>query len=339
MRCRCFFAASLLFSGCSDKENNPVSGPVVEETKDGTISVDEDWSDITKIYRVNSDCSIEANVTWGIIVGMESPLNTAFEYCSIQNATTGILVNPGVKITVKNCVIRGCASNGIVFVNSSPLDSSSFQDNSFVENGGYGISIRADKIVNLGGSCNVDNNVKGGIYVSAAEVWKSGIWKKYNAPYIVDGIVDIGYPDGVEISIAAGAEFNFLPGSFIRIGNIDPGKLIASGSEDLPILFTSQNQDEFWGSDSGETKGAGIMIEQYADTETELNHCKIQNATNGAYVNAHAKIQNCSFSNCKYYGLIRDAGSDDELISDNSFADNGTDSEIVINSTDAENVE
>jgi len=287
--------------------------------------------------------SSSPDVIWGdssagIWIGTESPVNTVFEYCSIRNATTGIYAS-GTVINVSNCRVTGCNSNGITFNYARPVDSMSFKDNFFVKNAGYGISISADMLSNLSGTGSVADNGKGGIYVSGESIWHSGTWKKYDVPYIVDGILDISGINGVEINIHPGTEFHFLPGAYIRVGNLQPGTFIARGTDDLPIIFSSFVNDEFWGSVENETKGAGIMIEQYADPKTELNLCKIQNATSGVYVDADVSIQNCSFDSNRHYGIICNNNFNPELISDNSFLENGTDSMIVINSADVSNDE
>jgi hypothetical protein len=277
------------------------------------------------------------NTVWGdssggILVGMESPGGTILEYCSIKNATTGIFVNPGVKVTVSHCGVTGCDFNGMTFAGGNPVDSLAFRDNACVDNAGYGISITADQLVKLSGSGSVARNGKGGVLVTGTEVRQSGTWKKYDAPYIVEGVLDIGSSEGVEITVHPGTEFDFLAGAYIRVGNSAPGTLIAVGSESLPIAFTSLVQGEYWGAGADGITGGGIRIEQYANEKTELSYCKIQNATSGVYVNANVKIQNCIIQNNQYYGIIRDGNADVELISGNSVLGNGTDVTFVVSS-------
>jgi parallel beta-helix repeat protein len=282
------------------------------------------------IYFINSP----SNTVWGdssggIRIGMESPANTILEYCSIQNATTGIYVNPGVKVTISHCRVMGCDFNGITFAGGGPVDSLAFIENYCIGNAGYGISITGDRLVNLSGSGSVTGNGKGGIFVTGAEIWQSGTWKKYDAPYIVEGVLDIGAAEGVAIGIPSGVEFDFLSGAYIRVGDLSPGTLIAIGSGTNPIVFTSYISGEYWGAGNDGTTGGGIRIGMLADVKTELTYCTIRNATSGVYVNAKVKIQSCSFQDCRYYGLIRDKNTDLLLISENSYSGNGADSTYV----------
>ncbi|HEX2956324.1 MAG TPA: right-handed parallel beta-helix repeat-containing protein [Chitinispirillaceae bacterium] len=198
------------------------------------------------IFFINSS----PDVIWGdssagIWLDFELSANTLFEYCSIRNATTGICVS-GTRINVSNCRVTGCTSNGITFYNGSPVDSMSFRDNFFVKNAGYGISISADQLIYLSGTGSVADNGKGGIYVSGSTIWQSGTWKKYDMPYIVDGILDISGLNGVEINIHPGTEFHFLPGAYIDVGKENPGTLIARGQDNLPVIFDSYDQDKYW---------------------------------------------------------------------------------------------
>lgn len=265
----------------------------------------------------------------GIWVGPETSYGSSFEYCSIQNATTGIFVWLMGRVTVQNCLIKNCKVNGVTFKDGGGIsDSSSFKNNLIVGNKEYGISISADQLMNLSGTGSVADNGKGGILVTGSDVWKNGTWKKHDAPYIVDGVIEIGGPDGVEINIKPGTVFEFLKGSYIRVGNYLPGTLIAKGTKDLPIKFRSFNKKDYWGQDS--STGAGIMIQNQSEPETELKYCQIDKATSGVYIDAVAKIKNCSFDNNKKYGLIRDKNAKSSSISDNSFSENGLDSIYIV---------
>ena len=287
---------------------------------------------IDSIFFVNNPPdTLWGDSTAGILIGPESPANTVLKYCSIQNATTGIFVNMAItRVTVSHCRVTGCDSSGITFAGGGPVDSLAFQENFCVKNSGYGISATADQLTNLSGIGSVAGNGKGGIYVTGAEVWQSGAWKKYDAPYIVDGVIDIGSSDGVEIRISPGTEFDFLPGASIRVGNSTPGTLVAIGSINFPIVFTSFVQGAYWGAGADGATGGGIRIEKFADAKTELNRCNIQRATSGVYVNANVKIQSCIFQNNQYFGLIVDKNANLALISGNSYLGNSADSIFVV---------
>jgi hypothetical protein len=205
----------------------------------------------------------------------------------------------------------------------------SFRDNFFVKNAGYGISISAYQLINLSGTGSVADNGKGGVYVSGETIWQSGTWKKHDEPYIVDGILDISGFNGVEINIHPGTEFHFLPGAYIEVGKENPGALIASGSDNLPIIFDSYDQDEYWGADEDGITG-GIRIGKNADVKTELKYCKVDNATSGVYVDASVKVENCSFKNNREYGIVIDKNANPELISGNTYSNNGKDSLLII---------
>ncbi len=282
------------------------------------------------IYFISSSPgSVWGDEISGIWVGPETPEGATFEYCSIQNATTGILAWLMGRITVLNCLIKNCEENGVTCKDGGGIaDSSSFMNNIIVGNKGYGISITADQLVNLSGTGSVADNGKGGILVTGFDVWKSGTWKKHDASYIVDGVISIGGTDGVTINIKPGTIFEFLKDSYIQVGNSLPGTLIVKGTNDSPIKFRSFNRDENWGQDSA--TGAGIMLHKNTKPETELSYCQIENATSGVYIDAEAKINNCSFTNNQNYGIIRDKNTVSASISDNSFSDNGLDSIYVI---------
>ncbi|HLV30088.1 MAG TPA: right-handed parallel beta-helix repeat-containing protein, partial [Chitinispirillaceae bacterium] len=126
-----------------------------------------------------------------------------------------------------------------------------------------------------------------------------------------------------------GTVFHFLPGAYIDVGKENPGALIASGSDNLPIIFDSYDQDEYWGADEDGITG-GIRIGKNADVKTELKYCKVNKATSGVYVDASVKVENCSFKNNREYGIVIDKNANPELISGNTYSNNGKDSLLII---------
>ena len=146
----------------------------------------------------------------------------------------------------------------------------------------------------------------------------------------MEGVLDIGSPQGVEITVSPGTEFDFLSGAYLRVGNWYPGALVAKGSDNVPIVFASYVPGEYWGADTDRTFGGGIRIEKNAGAETVLINCKIQNATSGVYVDANVKIQSCLFKDCQFYGLIRDKNANPVMLSGNSYSGNGKDSSYVV---------
>ena len=62
--------------------------------------------------------------------------------------------------------------------------------------------------------------------------------EKHDAPYVVDGILDISGLNGVEINIHPGTEFHFYLALILRWKR-NPGTLIARGSDKSPIIFDS----------------------------------------------------------------------------------------------------
>lgn len=121
------------------------------------------------IFFVNApSLSVWGDSIGGIQVGMESPANTVLEYCSIKNATTGLYVNPGVRVSVSHCLVTGCTSNGITFAGGSRVDSLSFVNSVCEGNGGYGISIPAEQLANLSTTNTLSGNGSGPFLVTGS---------------------------------------------------------------------------------------------------------------------------------------------------------------------------
>jgi hypothetical protein len=78
---------------------------------------------------------------------------------------------------------------------------------------------------------------------------------------VVDSLVTLTIDEGVQILFPESASLKVK------------GKLLINGSEDLPVLFTSKDEDEIWG---------GIIF-NYTSDISKLNYLEVSNASNGIH--------------------------------------------------------
>ena len=64
-------------------------------------------------------------------------------------------------------------------------------------------------------------------------------WTVDGSPYILTGNIAIGGPAGVTLTINPGVTVKFATGSQLLVDYYDKGTLVANGTTDNPILFTS----------------------------------------------------------------------------------------------------
>lgn len=147
---------------------------------------------------------------------------------------------------------------------------------------------------------------------------QSGTWILTNSPYEVMG--EITVPTGQTLTIEAGVIINFK-GHYKF--NVD-GKILATGSETNPIVFTANNPATGWG---------GVRLDGTNDISS-FTYCTFEyGKTSGNYpdmhggaillLNANAEFYNCIFSN-------NDATADDNGIGGAVYAFNtGTATETL----------
>ena len=99
-----------------------------------------------------------------------------------------------------------------------------------------------------------DTNVSG--IINADTIWTSS-----NSPYIITDTVQI--PSGVTLAIEQGVIIKINPEKKIRVA----GTLNVNGSENLPIKFTSNSSNKWWG------------IEFIDSDNSQINNSIIENAT------------------------------------------------------------
>jgi hypothetical protein len=266
-----------------------------------------------------------ANRSGGIWIGGYATLNTSLQYCSIKNAVAGIFVETGAKVEISNCLVKNSKLNGMVFNGTGmPKDSANFLNNVITGSAEYGIRIEGNNLVKLSGTGSVAGNTLGGIFVLGEAVTQSGMWKKHDAPYIVDGTLDIGATAGVTITIQPGAQFRLVADAYIQVGYTYPATVLANGTTTDPIVFTGHVDGSFWGYDNSATRGGGIWFGNKATTITSFTYCTVEKATHGFFVDGPVKIQNCTIRDNKYYGMIIDADGATATVTPNTFSGNGT---------------
>ncbi len=262
--------------------------------------------------------TVIGNSDGGIVIGYYANSQTSLRYCVVEYATFGISVDaPAVEIS--NCSVRNCTYEGIIFAApyGSPRDSVSFINNVVTANGRYPLYIIANNVGKLSGTGDFSGNARNGIYVSGGNVTTTTVWKKHNVPYIIAGCVNVSNSSGVILTIRPGCRLEFTQGSYLQIGNTNPGTLIAVGLPSDSIVFTKNAGTNWWGYTIG-----GIWIGNSATPSTSLQYCDISYATTGINSATGVTIQRCQIHDNRYYGIYFTATGLDANVSNNTFSNN-----------------
>jgi hypothetical protein len=158
--------------------------------------------------------------------------------------------------------------------------------------------------------------VGGGIH---GTISKDTIWDKASNVYHIDGdltinanvtwgrkikvIIDDGASVNVngngKLTIEEGVNVQLGTGSAIKVGYSTAGTIITKGTDSLMIAFTRNRGVENWGSNDG-----GIVLYNNTTTTSVIDHCIIEYATNGLFVQwQNAVITNCVIRKNKGLGI------------------------------------
>lgn len=202
----------------------------------------------------------------------EASGNSSMQYCIVEYAGGyadyygGAIWNEGARISVDNCIIRYSGCHGVVCEDEGYF--TSFTNNTLTDNAAYDVEIQANYAHTIG----TGNVISGkGVFVTSDDVEGTDVtWGLQTAPYVIASRVEINSANGAKLTIAAGNTIQFASGAEMVVGNDGYGTLIAQGTEDMPILFTStsvQKQPGQWDY---------IAFESGATSNSLLDHCIIE---------------------------------------------------------------
>ena len=270
-----------------------------------------------------SNASSPTAGAWEGISFWQHSLNSSMQYCKVLYAGKA---SEGA-INVKSCEITFCnneVSNAKVY--GVMLNATGYftemTANSFANCGDHPIRISANYMHTIGTgnafTCPTDK----GINVYSGDATGNITWRKHSVPYFVDS--DIHYDNGT-LTIEPGTKFKFSAGGELHIGYYENSTLIAKGTADNRIEFTSSAAVPAAGAWEGITFWNNSLNSSmmycdilYAGTSSEgavnVNNCAISFDNNiinyaksyGLLVNSEGRftsLANNSFSNCGNHPL------------------------------------
>jgi hypothetical protein len=239
----------------------------------------------------------------GFVLGDRATSQTAFDHCIVEYATSGFNITQ-LQAVITNCKIRHNVNYGINFNKKAmPKDSASFTGDSITDNGGYPISIAAEGLSRLSGDTYMNGNTSEGIEVTGGNVTESGSWKKHDVPYIFSAYANLGSAAGVVVTINPGVLCKFNADAYLNVGYTQPATIIANGTDQDSIKFTSATAGAPWGFTG--TNGSGFMFWDNTSTNTSLTHCVIDGALGGMYVGkTKIAVSYCTIRNSTGSGII-----------------------------------
>ncbi len=248
-----------------------------------------------------------------------------FEYAGGYSVNNGMVIIRGSDVSFSNCLFQQSETYGISLDSESGF--STFNNNTFSDNNDHAIVIYASQ-ANTIGTGNNFNTGNRGVLVKGNAISQDVIWNKLNCAYFVDGTMQVASTSGATLTIEPGTVIKFTENSEFDIayGSGNYGKVVAVGTEDEPILFTSASPAPSNGD------WDGIWMYEGTSSGTEFNHCII--SYGGGYSDysgniifkengENVTIKNSEISHSANWGLYLAYGGEPTL-ENITFIDNTT---------------
>ncbi|TVQ16260.1 MAG: hypothetical protein EA361_04440 [Bacteroidetes bacterium] len=276
---------------------------------------------------------------WGSLWFQQGATNCLLEYAIINygGANTNIAMvelNHNAHVSIRNCHISHGKGREFRVSSHSGNGFAEFTNNIIESVVGEAMIIRGQVLHTLGEGNTFIVPENSGIRVSGftsntINLSQDARWSAQNVPYIIEDYIRIY--ENATLTLDPGTELKFINGKHIEVGyNSTHGRLIAQGTEDLPIVFTSASavpQKGDW---------QGIRFSRFALSGSILEHCNIgyagPNATYKANVivdpsgAGNPVIRNCEIHNSNRHGIYKNKfqGNWGEPLLENNIFHNNT---------------
>jgi parallel beta-helix repeat protein len=238
-----------------------------------------DWRGIY-FYEANS--SSTTKFTW-----------CTFEYGGGEYEYNGMLELYETGISMTNCTVRWSSNHGIALDTDSEF--TLFSDNTIEDCARHCISCEANAIGTIDAGNTFDAPAGFGIE-TGGYLNKTATWYKYDVPYFLKDELAVESEAGnVEWTIQPGVTIKCGPGHYIWIGYSYFAKVIANGTPEEPIVFTS--------AASSPSKGDwdALVLGDYISNSSLLNYCEVLYSGGDGYgaIYITGDNNNVTISNCK----------------------------------------
>ncbi len=238
----------------------------------------------------------------GIQIDSNNP-NNQFDYVTVRDGGsywaygyTNIQVENQAKFSITNSTISNSEQSGLYANESASI--TNFANNTFSNNGTYGLNISANQIGALDGNSNYNvNNGESTINVRDATVNSDQTWKKTDTPFLFNGGTDIASA----VVIEPGVHIQFESDAGIEVSST--GSLSAIGTSSEPILLEGRFASSgYWRSLDFESNNPNNQLayvtitdggQYWADDYSALK------VTSGSRL----ELNNCTVSNSNSWGM------------------------------------
>uniref|UniRef100_A0A7V3PSJ8 Right-handed parallel beta-helix repeat-containing protein n=1 Tax=candidate division WOR-3 bacterium TaxID=2052148 RepID=A0A7V3PSJ8_UNCW3 len=220
--------------------------------------------------------------------GIEFWNNTVAERTLLKNCLIDRAGNDGVAailnyvpIKITGTRIQYSASAGIYCIGTG---FGQFEYNTITDCATYPLHIEAPSVGTLGQQNWLGGNIQNYIDVTGGVITQDAVWHDQGAPFRINGSVDVGSPFAPTLYLNSGVKIQFAPNCGLRIGELGPGKLIATGIPESIRFIGDTTQPGSW---------RAIEFAPLTGTGSKLDHCQIFFGSGGG-ATAEVIVRTCA---------------------------------------------
>lgn len=241
-------------------------------------------------------------IRYGRGITIQTPNPGYVRNCRIEHAADAGIVLSSYPQEISSNLISGCNGNGISVYSLYSPSPYLIANNTIEDNSGYAMAFSNSQVYNTTGN-TFSGNTYDLIYYYYCEVWGDMVLNN-SQPVLINQLV---VPADQSLTIEAGTCVKLI-GGYMLIN----GSLMATGTQENPIIFTSFKDDTQggdWNADEDATTPVngdwGYFYLTSATSAPQLEHCYIYYG-GGLYINSPAKgyIRNCKIYNSNYQGIF-----------------------------------
>ena len=212
---------------------------------------------------------------------------------------------------IENCTFQNANGYGLYFYNCG--DWVTMSDCQFQNNGNYGLYFNSAYYVHDFENLTFTGNLYDAIAMGGGDITDSRTWSLYD--YHILGSIRVGGSESEvrRLTLTAGSTLKFAEGTNMQISyyigywsyneHYDKGELVAVGTAEQPIIFTSLNGEVGGWNGICFTYGSDHLTGQ----QSVMQHCIVENGNEYnlhlSSTNQPSVIENCIFQNANGYGL------------------------------------
>ncbi len=237
---------------------------------------------------MTADSDTPYNGFWdNINFGSGDSGNSSLKYCTIEyggtdNTTDAMIHTFGsASITMENSTVRYSGSQGL---DIGEPGFKQFSNNSVLGNDSHVMQIHPNVVQTIGENNVFDTNSSIALLNTSVTV-SNAYWKKETCPYSISGNLIVGHTNEAVLTIGPGCLIQFGNFGKLTVGpGATHGKLIAEGTDVMPITFTSMITDPGLND-----RWNGLFFMDGNSMESSLKYCTVEN-TSGTSTNKEAAI-------------------------------------------------